>query len=169
MPPSGRPALEHLQAAVALPVPPAQAFSQFTGRFALWWPAEFSWSGADLLEDIGIEDGEGGFLYERGPHGFRLDWGRVLEWQPPHRLRFTWQIGPDRVPVPDPAHASEVDVAFVAEPGGGTRVEVRHGCWERHGEGAATYREQFAHAWPYALGRLREHVLADAGHDGAEG
>jgi hypothetical protein len=25
----------------------------------------------------------GGFLYEKGPHGLRLDWSRVLAWEPP--------------------------------------------------------------------------------------
>ena len=59
--------------------------------------------------------------FEVGPHGFRCDWGRVLAWQPPRRLVFTWQISPSRVPDPDPDHASEVEVSF-AEEGDDTRV-----------------------------------------------
>jgi hypothetical protein len=60
---------------------------------------------------------------------------------------------PVRASTPD--RASEVEVRF--EPGdGGTRVEVEHRAWERHGEGAEDYRDGFekAGAWPYALERL---------------
>lgn len=140
-----------------LPVPAAAAFDLFTTRFSGWWPPEFSWSGEDLIEDIGIEPRLGGFLYERGPLGFRLDWGRVTEWDPGRRLAFTWQISPQRVPEPDASKASEVTVRFEpADDGASTRVVVDHHGWERHGDGAADYREQFGGAWPYALDRLTD-------------
>lgn len=145
-----------LTADVVVPLDAEAAFDLFTAGFATWWPPEFSWSGAAHLQDIGIEPEVDGFLYERGPHGFRLDWGRVLVWDRPDVLAFTWQIGPDRLPVPDPAAASEVEVTFTAAEPGSTRITVTHGRWERHGPGGATYRENFAEAWPYALARLAE-------------
>ena len=105
---------------------------------------------------MGIEPREGGFAYERGPHGFTLHWGRVLTREPPQRIVFTWQIAPDRSPQPDPDRASEVEVLFTGAPGGGTDVTLEHRGWERHGDGAQEYRDGFeaAGAWALALERF---------------
>jgi uncharacterized protein YndB with AHSA1/START domain len=129
----------------------AQAFELFTSALQTWWPREYTWSGA-VLDRIGIEPGAGGFCYERGPHGFRCDWGRVQVWDAPRRLVFTWQIGPHREPVPDPARASEIEVRFVAD-AGAARVNLEHGGFERYGEGAVAYRTALAspQGWPYIL------------------
>jgi uncharacterized protein YndB with AHSA1/START domain len=141
----------------------AHAFGMFTEGFQAWWPREYSWSGP-ALERIGIEPGVGGFCFEVGPHGFRCDWGRVLEWDPPTRLVFSWQIGPDRVPEPDPAKASVVGVGFVAEQPAVTRVEFEHTHFSRHGEAGAEYRDALSSeaGWPYMLAnyvlRLHETV-----------
>ncbi len=56
-----------------------------------------------------------GHCSERGPHGFRCDWGRVVTCEPPGKIAFTWQISPQRVPQPDPAQASLVEVRFDAD------------------------------------------------------
>jgi uncharacterized protein YndB with AHSA1/START domain len=126
-----------------------RAFARFTALD--WWPAEYTWS-QETLEDIGID---GSMLYERGPHGFRLDWGRVLDRQSPERLVFSWHIGPTRVPQPDPARASEVEVTFSAERDG-TRVQLVHRAFERHGEGAEEYAAAMAspQGWEYILERF---------------
>ncbi len=118
--------------------------------------AEYTWS-QEALAAIGIEPRAGGSCFELGPHGFRLDWGRVLAWEPPSRLVFSWQIGPTRVPEPDPARASEVAVHF--EPAdGGTRVALVHRAFERHGDGAEDYRAAMYSepGWDYILGRYRD-------------
>jgi uncharacterized protein YndB with AHSA1/START domain len=83
----------------------------------------------------------------------RLDWGRVAAWEPPSRLSFSWQVGPDRVPEVNPARASQVEVRFEVIGTDRTRVSVVHDGWERHGEAAAAYREQFDRAgtWPRIL------------------
>ncbi|NIK59732.1 SRPBCC domain-containing protein [Kribbella shirazensis] len=142
--------MDELTAEVEVPVPAAVAFELFTDEFGRWWPPEFSWSGADLLTDMGILDG---VLYELGPHGLQWDWGRVLAWEPGRRFVFSWQIGPDRVPVPRAEDASEVEVTF-----DGSSVRVVHRGWERHGDAGDDYRENFEQVWPYALGRFAEHV-----------
>jgi uncharacterized protein YndB with AHSA1/START domain len=103
------PTEEPIRQAVTVPVPVEQAFAAFVD-LASWWPREYTWAG-DTLEDIGIAPHrEGGHCFEQGPHGFTCHWGRVLAWDPPTRLVLTWQIGPDRVPEPNPAKASEVEV-----------------------------------------------------------
>jgi uncharacterized protein YndB with AHSA1/START domain len=146
--------MEPLHAGATVEASPDRAFELFTEGLGSWWPAEFSWS-QDALEEIGIEPREGGFAYERGPHGFLVHWGRVTVFEPPERLVFTWQIAGDRTPQPDPAKASEVEVRFAAA-NGATRVDVEHRGWERHGDGAREYRDGFEQsgAWPYALERF---------------
>jgi uncharacterized protein YndB with AHSA1/START domain len=94
---------------MTVPMSVEHAFKIFAEGLASWWPAEYTWS-QDVLETIAIEPGEGGRCFERGPHNFECDWGRVLTWEPPHRLAFTWQISPKREPEPNPAKASEVEV-----------------------------------------------------------
>lgn len=140
-----------IRASVTVDAPPADAFAGFTDGMASWWPRAFTWSG-ELLERIGMDGHVGGFCYEIGANGMRLDWGRVSAWEPPQRLAFSWQIGPDRVPQPSPARASEVAVTFEAA-GDGTRVTVEHRGWERLGEAGSAYRQQLAHggAWETIL------------------
>ena len=147
------------RASVTVAGPPERAFVAFAEGFPGWWPREYTWS-QDVLEAIAIEPKVGGRCFERGPHGFECDWGRVQAWEPPHRIAFTWQIGPSREPVPNPARAGEVEVRFLAEGGGGTRVELEHRGFARHGEGAEGYREAMASemGWPLILGRFADSV-----------
>jgi uncharacterized protein YndB with AHSA1/START domain len=139
---------------VSVPVPAEPAFRLFTDGLASWWPAEYTWS-RDVLETIAIEPREGGRCFERGPHGFQCDWGRVLAWEPPRRVVFTWQISPRREPEPDPAKAGEVEVRFEPGDDGGTRVALEHRGFARHGDDADAYREAMGspQGWPYILDR----------------
>jgi uncharacterized protein YndB with AHSA1/START domain len=136
-----------------VPAAPAQAFRDFAERFGEWWPRAYTWSGS-ALASIGLESRLGGRCTEHGPHGFQCDWGRVVDWRPPERLALTWQVGPDRVPVPDPARASTITVTFVSR-GEGTLVRFRHDDFARHGDGAEGYRDALAaeQGWPYILAR----------------
>jgi uncharacterized protein YndB with AHSA1/START domain len=145
-----------VHAGVSVPVSAERAFERFAEGFGEWYPPEYTWSQA-VLEKIAIEPREGGACYELGPHGFRCDWGRVIVWEPPHRLVFTWQVSPRREPVPDPARASEVEVRFEAEESS-TRVELEHRLFSRHGEDAAGYRRAMdsEHGWAYMLGRYAD-------------
>lgn len=143
-----------LSAATDLPLSVERAFDLFTAGFDRWWPREFTWSQAEHLDRMVFGDGPGALLSEIGPFGFRIDWGRITDWQPPHALTFTWQIGADRVPLPDPAQASRVAVTFT-EVGRSTRIQVVHDRWEAHGAEAAAYRDGFSEAWPMALAALR--------------
>lgn len=147
-------ALDPVFAHVVVPCGADDAYGLFADRLGSWWPPEYSWAG-DALVEIGIHPDEGAMCFELGPHGFRCDWGRVLAAERPERLRFTWQIGPSREPVPDPELASEVEVRFLAEGSDSTRVEVEHWRFERHGAGAEGYRDALAseQGWPYVLER----------------
>lgn len=142
-----------LRCSFLVSAPAERAFATFTGALTDWWVTEYTWSGPETLAELGMEPRAGGMLYEIGPYGFRADWGRVLTWDPPRRLVFTWQIGPDRVPVPDPARASEVEVVFLAEAPEQTRVELEHRHFDRHGESAEGYRQALTAGWHELLSR----------------
>jgi uncharacterized protein YndB with AHSA1/START domain len=66
-----------------------------------------------------------------------------------------WQIAPDRVPEPNPAKASEVEVRFHPTGTSGARVELEHRAFARHGEPGDTYRQAMAspEGWPLLLDR----------------
>jgi uncharacterized protein YndB with AHSA1/START domain len=140
--------------AITVPFPPQRAFTLFTEGMTSWWPPEYTWAQA-TLEQIAIEPHEGGHCFERGPHGFRCDWGRVVTCEPPARIAFTWQITAQRVPQPDASRASLVEVRFTPD-GDGTRVELAHRHFSRHGEGADSYEAAMSspQGWPYLLERF---------------
>jgi uncharacterized protein YndB with AHSA1/START domain len=148
------PKIESISLGVEVALPTERAFAFFTDHFALWWPREYTW-GQEVLEDIGLEPREGGLCFERGPDGFRCDWGRVLSWEPPHRLMLAWQISPRREPEPNPAKASTLDITFVADTPARTRVMLEHRDFERHGTGAAEYCAALAspRGWSWILDR----------------
>ena len=64
------------------------------------------------------------------------------------------------MPEPDPDRAGEVEVRFEPDGGDGTRVELVHRGFERHGEGAADYRAAMdsEQGWDFILGRFAEHA-----------
>ncbi len=95
-----------------------RAFAAWTERIGLWWPPGHRMSG-DPKGALALEAGVGGRLYERATDGREFDYGVVLEWEPPVRLRHSFFPGTGR------DDATEVEIRFeaVAE---GTRVRVRH-------------------------------------------
>lgn len=99
-------------------VPPERAFRAFTEHVGIWWPPGHRVAReADAV--LRIEGSEGGRFFERTTAGREIEYGRVLSWEPPSRLRLAWYLGSDR------EHATEVEVRFVPIDGG-TRVEVTH-------------------------------------------
>ena len=140
--------------AIEVPLSAERAFGFFTEHFALWWPREYTW-GQEVVEDIGLEPREGGLCFERGPYGFRCDWGRVLSWEPPRRLVLAWQISARREPQPNPAKASTLEVTFAADTPQRTRVLLEHRDFERHGGGAPEYCAALAspRGWSWILDR----------------
>lgn len=139
------------------------AFDLFVNRLNDWWPADYTWSG-DTLVDIGIDARVGGLCTEYGPFGFRCDWGRVLQLITAEKLVFLWQIGPARVPEPDPDKASVVSVLFYDMNHGTTGMELLHSGFENHGEGAAAYVRAMdsARGWEYILGLFVRYANAYA-------
>jgi uncharacterized protein YndB with AHSA1/START domain len=111
------------KATVGMPV--EEAFRFFTDSFGSWWPAEYHIGHADMATAI-LEPREGGRWYERGVDGTECDWGRVLAWEPPHRLVVTWQINGQWQYDTDPEHASEIEVRFTPDGPEQTVVVLEH-------------------------------------------
>ena len=124
-----------------------RAFSVFVEQMETWWPATHHIAGSPF-EAIFVEPRVGGRWYERDAKGAQCDWGTVLAWDPPRRVRFSWHVGPghdspDWKFDPDMSRASEVEICFSPAHAGGTLVELEHSKLERHGEGYEKLRELF--------------------------
>lgn len=109
-----------------------RAFNVFTEGFDNWWPRSHSISQSPMERAV-IETFVGGRCFQRSVDGSECDWGRVILWEPPHRFVLAWQLNAEWQYDPDMAKASEVEVRFTAEPGGGTRVDLEHRHFDRHG------------------------------------
>ena len=123
-----------------------RAFSVFVEQMETWWPATHH-IGNTPFEAIFVEPRAGGRWYERNANGETCEWGKVLRWEPPHRVAFSWHVGPghdspDWKFDPDMSKASEVEIRFMAD-GLGTLVELEHSKLERHGEGYEQLRALF--------------------------
>src|SRR3989304_4341045 len=63
-----------------------RAFLVFTEEIATWWPTSSHSIGGDKVETVVFEGRVDGRVYERQTDGTKGEWGRVLVWEPPHRL-----------------------------------------------------------------------------------
>ena len=118
----------------------AKAFDVFTSGFDTWWPRSHHIGESPLATAV-IEAGVGGRCYGRSVDGSETVWGRVTAWEPPRRFVFAWLITPEWKCQSDLAQASEVEVTFTPLAGGGTRVDLEHRHFERHGAGAEAMRK----------------------------
>jgi uncharacterized protein YndB with AHSA1/START domain len=121
---------------VCLAVPVERAFEMFTGAIDTWWPHQFHIGQAEVAEVV-LEPRVDGRWYERGVDGSECDWGRVLVWEPPNRIVFTWQINGTWQFDPDPAKASEIEARFRADGSEQSVVDVEHRHFERLDGGQA--------------------------------
>ncbi|WP_138417086.1 SRPBCC family protein [Sinomonas gamaensis] len=119
---------------ITVEAPVERAFKVFTERFDEIKPHEHNLLPVPIAETV-FEPRVGGHVYDRGVDGSECRWARVLAFEPPHRLVFSWDIGTTWQVEPDLANASEVEVRFVAEGPHRTRVELEHRHLDRHGPG----------------------------------
>jgi uncharacterized protein YndB with AHSA1/START domain len=131
-----------------------RAFRVFTDRFGDFKPPEHNLLGAPITETV-FEGRVGGHIYDRAEDGSECRWARILAYDPPTRVVFSWDIGPTWQLESDPERASEVEVRFVAEGPDRTRVELEHRNIDRHGPGWEGVREgvDSDDGWPLYLTR----------------
>jgi hypothetical protein len=152
------------RATVFVKVTPEVAFDVFTREIDLWWRRgpRFRNSGRHA-GTLTFEPGVGGRLFET----FDADGtpqtvvvGTVTVWEPAARLQFDWRNRNFA-----PHERTEVEVRFVATPGG-TQVSVEHRGWStlppdhpaRHGQEVERFIAGIALYWGDLLTSLREHV-----------
>ena len=121
-------------ASVVVEAPVEKAFEVFTTGIGTWWNADHHIIEAQLAEMV-FEPRVGGNIYDLGVDGSECRWSRVLAYEPPTRVVFSWDISPEWKLEPDPARASEIEVRFVSEGPASTRVELEHRHLDRHGDG----------------------------------
>lgn len=142
---------------VVVEVPAARAFDVFVNRFGDFKPPEHNLLAVAIAETV-VEPWVGGHIIDRGVDGSECRWARILAFDPPHRVLFSWDIGPQWEVEPDPDRTSEVEVRFVADGARRTRVELEHRHLERHGPGWRSVSEgvEGDAGWPLYLARYAE-------------
>jgi uncharacterized protein YndB with AHSA1/START domain len=156
------PGADRVRATVLVRVPPAECFRLFTERIDAWWKrgARFRHAGA-RSGLVHLEPRVGGRLFEAFESAgveHVVEVGRVLAWEPPARLVFSWRAADFT-----PAQSTTVEVEFVAA-AGGTQVSVVHRGWEslpadhpvRHGQPVTVFLRSMGLWWGEQLSSLRQ-------------
>ena len=140
---------------IVVPAPIDEAFAVFTGRFGDFKPREHNLLSVPIAETV-FEPRVGGHIYDRGTDGSQCRWARVLAYEPPNRVVFSWDISPQWQLESDLANTSEVEVRFVTEGSDRTRVELEHRNLDRHGPGWQSMPDALGHdrGWPLYLSRF---------------
>jgi uncharacterized protein YndB with AHSA1/START domain len=146
---------------IVVEAPQERAFRVFTQQFDKIKPREHNMLGVDIAESV-FEPRAGGRVYDRGVDGSECQWGRVLAYDPPERIVFTWDITPHWQLESDLSKTSEVELRFVAETPERTRVELEHRHLDRHGPGwqAVLDGVDGDEGWPLYLSRYADLVTA---------
>jgi hypothetical protein len=116
---------------------PQRAFHAFVEEIGAWWrpsplfqttprPGVLSFEAPDA-------NGEGGRLIETRVGGKVFEIGRIIVWDPPRQLVFSWR----QASFPPDLH-TEVEVGFEAV-GGETRVSIEHRGFDQVPAGAARH------------------------------
>lgn len=128
------------------------AFDTWTTRASAWWPPEHTVSREPHVQIV-FEPRPGGRILERTSGGEEIEWGVIVEWNRPRRLRYRWHIATD------PQNATDVEIVFRPQPDSTTRVEIEHGGWDRLGEIGPAWRESNHAGWD---GVLPAYTIASA-------
>ncbi len=150
-----------VRSTIVVEAPIERAFEVFTQQFDRIKPRQHNMLGVDIAESV-FEPRPGGRVFDRGVDGSECQWARVVAYEPPERIVFTWDISPHWQIETDPGKASEVEVRFVAESSRRTRIELEHRHLDRHGDGWQGLAEGVRgdDGWPLYLQRFADAVGA---------
>jgi uncharacterized protein YndB with AHSA1/START domain len=152
-----------VHSSIVVEAPIDRAFRVFTEDFDRVKPREHNMLAVEIAETV-FEPRAGGRVYDRGVDGSEYQWARVLEFEPPNRVVFSWDISPQWQLESDLDKASEVEVRFTPESEQRTRVELEHRNLDRHGVGWESARDAVGGegGWPLYLKRFGELVAEGA-------
>jgi hypothetical protein len=109
------PEVEPVRKSVVVNTGIERAFELFIDRFDAIKPREHNLLAVPIAETI-FEPRVGGHVYDVGIDGSQCKWARVLVYEPPSRVVFSWDIGPTWQLEADPAKTSEVDMEPLGVP-----------------------------------------------------
>lgn len=138
--------LEPVRKQVRVSLPVEKAFQLFTTGMGTWWPLLTHSVGERQAETCFFEEHVGGRIVEVLKDGTQSEWGKVLLWEPFHKISFHWYPGRG------PDTAQEVAVTFNEIPGG-TLVDLVHIGWETLGSAAPARRDGYETGWDYVLAK----------------
>jgi uncharacterized protein YndB with AHSA1/START domain len=136
---------------VEVDAPIARAFHVFTAEIGTWWDDDKHLLEAPLAEMV-FEPFVGGNILDRGTDDSECRWARVLVYEPPHRVCFSWDFNVRwEVDIKtDPERTSEVEITFTELTPESTRVVLTHRHLDRHGEGWQSMRDDVGGGWSLA-------------------
>jgi uncharacterized protein YndB with AHSA1/START domain len=148
-----------IRTSVVVEAPIEQAFRVFTEDFDKVKPRDHNMLEVEVAESV-FEPRVGGRIFDRGVDGSECQWARVLAYEPPDRVVFSWDISPTWQIETDLEKTSEVEVRFTAHGEGRTRVELEHRHLDRHGDGWESVRDAVGSedGWPVYLHQFAELV-----------
>lgn len=140
---------DELRREIALACSPERAFRAFTDHVDLWWPRAHRKS-----RDHAIRFTRDA-LIQTAADGSEWTMGRILAWEPPHRIALDWFAGA----VTD---STNVQISFAAA-GDGTNVTIIHRpltpetieLWPKR-------VETFVGGWEAVLGGLKDHIEGES-------
>jgi len=142
---------------IVVAVPIALAFSTFVERFGDFKPPEHNLLASPIARTT-FDPHVGGHIYDVAEDGSECRWARVLAYEPPDKVVFSWDISPYWQVETDTNRASEVEVRFSAETPDRTRISLEHRHLDRHGDGWEGVRDGVANdaGWPLYLARYAD-------------
>lgn len=138
--------LAPLTKTVVVPCGVERAFALFTSRIGSWWPLATHSVGEQNATGVEMQGRVGGQIVETVADGSTHVWGTLTDWEPPHRVAFTWHPGQE------PDVATRVEVRFAAE-GSGTRLTLVHTGWANRPDGGRA-RGGYDSGWEVVLAHL---------------
>jgi uncharacterized protein YndB with AHSA1/START domain len=132
--------IEPVRKTVTVPATPQRAFELFTAHMQEWWPLRTHSVGTGDAAGVVFGEGTGAAIIETLADGTTSVWGTVTQWEPPHRVAFTWHPGHPE------AEATRVEVTFTQDGPGSTVVRMVQSGWERRPDGASA-REGYDSGW----------------------
>ncbi len=149
-------ATTEVSTAIEVNAPRSHAFQVFTDGIGTWWNKDHHILQAPLAEMV-FEPFVGGHVIDRGTDGSECRWSRVLAYEPPSRVCFSWDINLQWQLETDPAKASEIEIVFAEISPTRTHVQLTHRHLDRHGEGWEGMRDAVQSGWD-----LREYAAIAA-------
>lgn len=132
--------IEPIKRSVVVSWDQPSAFKRFTAQFAQWWPHKEMSIGGRRIREVVFECEQGGRIFEVHADGTRFRWGTVTEWNPPHRVAFSWHSTRAE------SDAQLVEVTFTPL-STGTRVDLVSSGWEKLGAAARQAHGGYQLSW----------------------